>query len=436
MMFWRKKKEAVPDVAAAETKDAAAATVPRAISSGHSMPQGKLSARLKPGKRQDAAMVEFVKGVWMQDGETTLKHLLLLEGARKRFKKHVSAQGGSPASVDLAARYLRAAEKSDQADREKAAEEALAAYAKVMKKEGTPIGKGFGTKAEERTTKTTQLWEQAEGDEGDTSSSWTVLEKEGKHAVGCLALEAFPSFVKSPNCNKLLRDLRASKKGGRESALEGGLSKAGSTLPTSADEWLNTFVGIAESFPACIVISDMSIAGAPMVYVNNEFCKVTQYERHEVVGRNCRFLQGPDSEPESVHVIRSTLSRAKECHVLITNYRKDGTKFDNLLSMKPVLDSDGNYRFVIGVQFEVIKDRSLKRRMIQLDKLLRLLPSNLGLPSNEAAKKRGWLAARFDTRSNTKPAAAAGLQRGTWPEESTSGDGFEAVLALTRLLWC
>ncbi|EGB05622.1 hypothetical protein AURANDRAFT_30609, partial [Aureococcus anophagefferens] len=94
----------------------------------------------------------------------------------------------------------------------------------------------------------------------------------------------------------------------------------------------------------------MTIPGAPMVYVNPEFCRVTEYTTAEAVGRNCRFLQGPDTEPESIGVIQRTLGKCEDCHVLLTNYRKSGEKFKNLLSMRPVLDADDVYRFVIGVQ--------------------------------------------------------------------------------------
>ncbi|KAG5182194.1 PAS domain-containing protein, partial [Tribonema minus] len=71
-----------------------------------------------------------------------------------------------------------------------------------------------------------------------------------------------------------------------------------------------------------------------MVYVNQAFCKVTGYAKGEAEGRNCKFLQGPETEPEAIDMIRSRLSRGQDCHVRITNYRKNGDKFTNLLSMR------------------------------------------------------------------------------------------------------
>ena len=81
------------------------------------------------------------------------------------------------------------------------------------------------------------------------------------------------------------------------------------------------------------------------------------------------------------------------------------TKFQNLLSMKPVFDADGIYRYVIGVQFEVVEDMNLKARLVQLDKLLRLLPSKLpGLRSKSKARAKGNLAARVTGEANTRVA--------------------------------
>jgi len=144
----------------------------------------------------------------------------------------------------------------------------------------------------------------------------------------------------------------------------------------------------------------MTIPGAPMVFVNQEFCRTTGYAKEEATGRNCRFLQGPDTEPEAIQVIRNTLSKGQDCHVKLTNYRKSGEMFQNLLSMKPVFDADGIYRFVIGVQFEIKEDSNLKQRLVQLDKLLRLLPSKLNLRSKASARAKGALAVKVTGEAN------------------------------------
>jgi hypothetical protein len=82
-------------------------------------------------------------------------------------------------------------------------------------------------------------------------------------------------------------------------------------IPADCAGWLHAFVDVAETHPACIVLSDMSISGNPMIFVNRAFCRTTEYEKHEATGRNCRFLQGPKTEPQSVAVIQDT--RAGGC---------------------------------------------------------------------------------------------------------------------------
>ena len=121
--------------------------------------------------------------------------------------------------------------------------------------------------------------------------------------------------------------------------------------------------------------------GNPMFFVNQEFCRITGYAKTEAQGRNCRFLQGPKTEPQSVAVIQDTLRRGVDCHVKLTNYRKNGDLFENLLTMRPVHDSNSVMRFCIGVQFEVTHDMSLKSRLAKLDKLIKLLPNVLEVSS-------------------------------------------------------
>ena len=85
----------------------------------------------------------------------------------------------------------------------------------------------------------------------------------------------------------------------------------------------------------------------------------------------------------------------------LTNYKKSGELFQNLLSMKPVFDADNIYRYVIGVQFEIKDDSNLKQRLVQLDKLLRLLPSKLALKSKAATRAKGALAIKVTGEANT-----------------------------------
>lgn len=123
-------------------------------------------------------------------------------------------------------------------------------------------------------------------------------------------------------------------------------------IPSDVGGWLSAFVAVAENSEACIVLSDMTLPGAPLVYVSDSFCDLTGYHRREVLGNNCRFLQGPKTEGQSVAHIGRCLRDGRDCYVCLTNYRKDGETFHNLLSLLPIHDSNGVYRFSIGLQNE------------------------------------------------------------------------------------
>jgi len=90
-----------------------------------------------------------------------------------------------------------------------------------------------------------------------------------------------------------------------------------------------------------ITIADARLPDRPLIYVNEGFERITGYPASDVIGRNCRFLQGPLTDPAGVAEIRTALSERRECVVEILNYRKDQTTFWNRLSITPVRDDRG-----------------------------------------------------------------------------------------------
>nr|AML76465.1 putative LOV domain-containing protein [Plagiomnium insigne] len=101
------------------------------------------------------------------------------------------------------------------------------------------------------------------------------------------------------------------------------------------------------------VLSDPNLPDMPIVYASDVFCDLTGYSREEVLGRNCRFLQGPDTNPEDVQKIRQAVEEEQACTVKILNYRKDKTPFYNYLHVAPVRSCGGKVAFYVGVQLEV-----------------------------------------------------------------------------------
>ena len=99
-----------------------------------------------------------------------------------------------------------------------------------------------------------------------------------------------------------------------------------------------------------VVISDPSRPDGPIIFVSDEFERQTGYPPEEVLGRNCRFLQGPETDPRAIQAIRDALAAETEINIDILNYRKDGTKFWNRLRIRPLFDDKGNLQYFAGAQ--------------------------------------------------------------------------------------
>lgn len=99
-----------------------------------------------------------------------------------------------------------------------------------------------------------------------------------------------------------------------------------------------------------MVLTDPALPDNPIVYVNGAFEEVTGYKAGMAIGRNCRFLQGENTDPDDVKRLREALRDEQDCTVDLVNYRADGSEFVNRLMMTPVRADDGALRFFLGMQ--------------------------------------------------------------------------------------
>jgi len=106
----------------------------------------------------------------------------------------------------------------------------------------------------------------------------------------------------------------------------------------------------AEEVEMSVVISNPALPDNPMIYVSEEFERQTGYSPEEVVGRNCRFLQGPGTDPHAVQAIREALRARTTFTIDLVNYRKDGVPFLNRLRIRPLFDEDGALLYYVGAQ--------------------------------------------------------------------------------------
>eukprot|EP01138_Halocafeteria_seosinensis_P007181 gb/GECG01007344.1/.p1 GENE.gb/GECG01007344.1/~~gb/GECG01007344.1/.p1 ORF type:complete len:381 (+),score=58.72 gb/GECG01007344.1/:1-1143(+) len=306
-----------------------------------------------------ASAVQFAEEVWRHNSQDSLRAIMAGKGAdylRKfleqeysddhlSFYQHVeqikqAKQNGTP--LDREAGHLR--------------REAVDVYNKFLRP-GSSQDLGFPSEIRCSSI---------------SDDPYPVLEEAQDEVVKMMAMDCFPRFLQSEECQKMLQDLQDSK-------LQEMVGKSKEIAPRGRKEWLGMFKSIADLLPTCIVIADKMAAGLPIVFVNEAFTRTTKYSRREAEGRNCRFLQGPETDPEAVEMIRSNIARNRECHVNILNYRKNGEKFQNLLSLKPVIGPYGECEYYIGVQYEITNASMMVTQLLQHEQLLKMLPSKISI---------------------------------------------------------
>ncbi len=135
-----------------------------------------------------------------------------------------------------------------------------------------------------------------------------------------------------------------------------------------------------------ITIADMRLPEQPLVYINEGFERLTGYSAKSMLGKNCRFLQGPDTDPVTVQKIRDALANGNECTVEILNQTKKGEPFWNRLSLTPVIDPDGEVTHFIGVQSDITNRIKAEEAVQEANRRLEI--ANQRMKSNLEAAAR------------------------------------------------
>jgi PAS domain S-box-containing protein len=160
--------------------------------------------------------------------------------------------------------------------------------------------------------------------------------------------------------------------------------------------------------PVGITITDPTREDNPMVYVNERFETLTGYDRSEALGRNCRFLQGEDTDPRTRRHLRERIDAELPVAADIVNYRKSGERLWQRLDVAPVRDDDGTVSNFVGFQTE-ITDRKLRERRLEV--LNRVLSHNLKNKMNVIEGHVALLEREFDGDPPASLDAIAGAAR-------------------------
>nr|AML78035.1 putative LOV domain-containing protein [Cathaya argyrophylla] len=131
------------------------------------------------------------------------------------------------------------------------------------------------------------------------------------------------------------------------------------------------------------VITDPRLPDNPIIFASDSFLELTEYSREEILGKNCRFLQGPETDRDTVQQIRDAIRDQREITVQLINYTKSGKKFWNLFHLQPMHDQKGELQYFIGVQLdgsehvEPLQNRLSEKTELESAKLVKATAGNV-----------------------------------------------------------
>ncbi len=102
-----------------------------------------------------------------------------------------------------------------------------------------------------------------------------------------------------------------------------------------------------------VTLSDPDLEDAPIIYANRAFERLTGYGQEDIIGFNCRFLQGEDRNQEARFLIAEAMSKHEGVEVTLRNYKKDGSLFHNHLKIVPLFDNKHRVMYYLGVQYDI-----------------------------------------------------------------------------------
>uniref|UniRef100_A0A7S4DAW3 PAS domain-containing protein n=1 Tax=Heterosigma akashiwo TaxID=2829 RepID=A0A7S4DAW3_HETAK len=120
----------------------------------------------------------------------------------------------------------------------------------------------------------------------------------------------------------------------------------------------HTMLGLLQDLRPSFCVTDPNLPDNPIVFVSNGFLRLTGYAREQVIGRNCRFLQGPGTDPAAIAKLRASIGEGKDVSVLFLNYKADRTPFWNNVFIAALRDRGGRVVNFVGVQNPVDAERA------------------------------------------------------------------------------
>lgn len=177
-----------------------------------------------------------------------------------------------------------------------------------------------------------------------------------QHSVAALKEEnkklsdSIRTHLGNQEADELLKQENLSKLASQSSGLIASNAKDATKVLDDPDF---SFIKALQTAQQNFVVTDPSLPDNPIVYATQGFLNLTGYTLDQVLGRNCRFLQGPETDPKAVEKIRRSIEDGNDMSVCLLNYRADGSTFWNQFFIAALRDAAGNITNYVGVQCKV-----------------------------------------------------------------------------------
>ncbi len=119
-----------------------------------------------------------------------------------------------------------------------------------------------------------------------------------------------------------------------------------------------------------VTLADPDLEDSPIIYANKAFERLTGYSQEDIIGHNCRFLQGDDRDQPARNQIAKAMENHQAVEVTLRNYKKDGTLFHNRLKITPLLDRKQRVIYYLGVQYDITEQITASNEIKELNDLL------------------------------------------------------------------
>jgi PAS domain S-box-containing protein len=116
------------------------------------------------------------------------------------------------------------------------------------------------------------------------------------------------------------------------------------------------------SYRATVYITDPALEDNPVIYISGGFAALTGYQPKDVEGKNCRFLQGPETVKSDVLHIKEAIKEERDCNVHLLNHKKDGTVFANEFFLTTLKTPENDVAYFIGIQADAMESGLARRR--------------------------------------------------------------------------